>query len=171
MYDERFFYATLVASQNDVAWERMYEDYNSAVIPNILFDGGLYSKFGSPSSYLDYLELLDSACTRQVDSLELTVSMTMPLPTMIQATVTLRYLPPAVCCHVIGDINHDGSQPDIADLVYLVTYMFQDGPEPPCMAETNVDGEGEDTPDIADLVYLVTYMFQDGPPLAPCPEL
>ena len=94
-----------------------------------------------------------------------------PLPSLVQTTVTLRYLPPSVCCVLIGDVNHDGSGPDISDLVYLVTYMFQDGPEPPCMTEANIDTLGDDIPDIADLIYLVTYMFQDGPGLPPCPEL
>jgi hypothetical protein len=72
------------------------------------------------------------------------------------------------CCHVRGDINHDGSGPDITDLVYLVTYMFQGGPVPPCLPEADVNASGGG-PDIADLVYLVTYMFQGGPPPIPCP--
>ena len=67
--------------------------------------------------------------------------------------------------------NIDGGladQPDISDLVYLVTYMFQGGAAPPCMEEADVDGSGTG-PDIADLVYLVTYMFQGGPAPALCP--
>jgi hypothetical protein len=68
-----------------------------------------------------------------------------------------------------GDVDGNGTlEPDIADLVYLVTYMFQDGPEPPVMEACDIDGNGTPVPDIADLVYLVTYMFQDGPPLQ-CP--
>jgi len=85
------------------------------------------------------------------------------------------------CCLLRGDIDHDGVGPNIADLVYLVTYMFQNGPEPPCdepylpdcpehyFAETDIDGNGTCNPDIADLVYLVSYMFQGGPPPVPCP--
>ncbi len=74
------------------------------------------------------------------------------------------------CCVIRGDINHDGElEPDIADLIYLVTFMFQDGPEPPCMAETDINGDGSEAPDIADLIHLVSYMFQEGPPLVPCP--
>jgi hypothetical protein len=53
---------------------------------------------------------------------------------------------------------------DIADLVYLVTYMFQDGPEPIPFESGNINCAGGI--DISDLVYLVTYMFQDGP--EPC---
>jgi photosystem II stability/assembly factor-like uncharacterized protein len=91
-------------------------------------------------------------------------------------------VPPCGCCEIRGDVNHDGtSEPDIVDLIYLVTYMFQHGPEPLCsepyspacsdhyFAETDVNGDGSCTPDIIDLVYLVTYMFQDGPALVPCP--
>jgi hypothetical protein len=59
--------------------------------------------------------------------------------------------------------------PDIADLIYLVTYMFQEGPEPVCMDAADVNGNGTETPDIADLIYLVTFMFQDGPAPVACP--
>jgi hypothetical protein len=73
-----------------------------------------------------------------------------------------------VCCGVRADINHSGTGPDISDLVYLVTYMFQSGPVPPCAGEADINGDGSG-PDITDLVYLVTYMFQGGPAPLPCP--
>ncbi|MFH1686277.1 MAG: hypothetical protein ABIE70_01990 [bacterium] len=72
------------------------------------------------------------------------------------------------CCVTRGDVNHDGTGPDIADLVYLVNYMFNGGPEPECTKEADVTGSGGN-PDIADLVYLVNYMFNGGPPPIPCP--
>ncbi|MFH1686117.1 MAG: hypothetical protein ABIE70_01180 [bacterium] len=77
------------------------------------------------------------------------------------------------CCQIVGDVNHDGAGPDIADLVYLVNYMFNGGPPPPCdegglFVEADVNGDGAG-PDIADLVYLVNYMFNGGPPPAGCP--
>jgi uncharacterized protein (TIGR02145 family) len=62
-----------------------------------------------------------------------------------------------------ADINNDGTGPDIADLIHLVTYMFQNGPPPPQMFSTDVNGDGSVVPDISDLIYLVTYMFQGGP--------
>ncbi len=86
------------------------------------------------------------------------------------------------CCDNRADINHDGqADPDIADLIYMVSYMFQEGPEPPCdepyspecpdhyFAEADVNGDGTCSPDIADLIYLVTFMFQEGPVVVPCP--
>ena len=74
------------------------------------------------------------------------------------------------CCEGIrGNVNDDTEQAiDISDLVDLVTYMFQDGPEPGCVDEANIDGDGLGMIDIGDLVHLVTYMFQDGPAPADC---
>jgi hypothetical protein len=71
------------------------------------------------------------------------------------------------CCNIVGDINHNGAGPDIADLVYLVAFMFGNGPPPPCLEEADINGDGSG-PDVADLVHLVVYMFQGGPPPAPC---
>ncbi|HOP07037.1 MAG TPA: dockerin type I repeat-containing protein [candidate division Zixibacteria bacterium] len=71
------------------------------------------------------------------------------------------------CCVLVGDVNHSGTGPDIADLVYLVNYMFNGGPEPPCMEEAWGIGGGEGI-DISDLVYLVGYMFQGFAPPPPC---
>ncbi|HOP07941.1 MAG TPA: hypothetical protein PLF13_11700 [candidate division Zixibacteria bacterium] len=75
------------------------------------------------------------------------------------------------CCQHIGDINHSGTGPDISDLVYLVAYMFQGGPEPVCFepngGEADINGSGSG-PDISDLVYLVAYMFQGGAAPANC---
>ncbi len=64
---------------------------------------------------------------------------------------------------VCGDVNDDGGfGPDIADLVYLVDYMFTGGSPPPDMAAANIDGEPGIT--ISDLVFLVDFMFNGGPP-------
>jgi hypothetical protein len=61
---------------------------------------------------------------------------------------------------MVGDVI------DIADLVYLVDFMFNGGPPPPSMEEADVDASGQ--LDIADLVYLVDYMFNDGAAPLPC---
>ena len=80
-----------------------------------------------------------------------------------------------VCCVGIrGNVDGLGDEPneiDIADLVYLVNYMFDSGPVPSCIDEANVDGLGGAglEVDIADLVYLVSYMFSGGPAPVACP--
>ena len=74
------------------------------------------------------------------------------------------------CCVIRGDINHDSSPIiDIVDLVYMVNYMFKEGPEPICFWEADINGDGSPIIDIVDLVYMVNYMFKEGPDPAPCP--
>lgn len=63
-----------------------------------------------------------------------------------------------VCCADPGNVDHsENGQIDISDLVYLVDWMFNGGPPPPCMGEADIDASG--SIDIADLVELVDYMF------------
>ncbi len=79
----------------------------------------------------------------------------------------------ACCC--IGRGNADGilgpGGPNIADLTFLVDYLFQGGAAPSCPEEGNVDGTvGAGGPiDVADLSYLVVYLFEAGPAPPPCP--
>ncbi len=65
--------------------------------------------------------------------------------------------------YVCGNIDGDPSGSiDISDLVYLATYMFTGGDEPPALMSADCNGDG--AVDISDIVYLVDYMFLDGPP-------
>jgi hypothetical protein len=72
------------------------------------------------------------------------------------------------CVGMRGNIDYSvGDDPDIADLVYLVDWMFSGGPMPPCTAEADLTGDN--VIDIADLVYLVDFMFNGGPAPGECP--
>ena len=53
---------------------------------------------------------------------------------------------------------------DLADVVYLITYLYKQGPapEPECMGDANCDG----LVDVGDVVLLVNYLFKFGS--APC---
>jgi hypothetical protein len=62
--------------------------------------------------------------------------------------------------YVCGDMNDDGYPCDISDLVYLVDYMFLDGPAPAALASADCNGDGE--LDISDLVCFVEFMFSQG---------
>ncbi len=81
------------------------------------------------------------------------------------------------CCNGDGIRgNVDGAtggagEIDVSDLTYLVAYLFQGGPVPPCIDEGNVDGAtgGGGPIDVADLTYLVAYLFQGGSPPPSCP--
>ncbi len=65
-----------------------------------------------------------------------------------------------------GNVNGLGAI-TVADLTYLVSYLFNSGPTPPCLDEANVNGIGSIT--IADLTYLVSFLFNSGPLPAACP--
>ncbi len=69
------------------------------------------------------------------------------------------------CCQIRGDVDGSGAI-DVGDLTYLVAYLFQGGPEPPCLEEGDVDASG--SIDVGDLTYLVAYLFQGGPAPPPC---
>jgi len=72
-----------------------------------------------------------------------------------------------------GDINNDGADLiDVSDLVYLVDWIYVEGPAPfPSTRLADVDCSGGLPGDIADIVYLVDYMFTSGPPpVRPCFE-
>ncbi len=62
-----------------------------------------------------------------------------------------------------GDANND-SMVDAGDIVYLITYLYRNGPEPVPyeVGDVNCDGEVN----AADVVYLINYLFRNGPP--PC---
>ncbi|MFH1373702.1 MAG: hypothetical protein ABII79_07905 [bacterium] len=83
--------------------------------------------------------------------------------------IDLAFVITGPCC------NHDGIRGDadysmgldVGDLTYLVAYLFQGGPAPPCLEEGDVDGSG--AIDVGDLTYLVAYLFQGGPAPPPCP--
>lgn len=64
----------------------------------------------------------------------------------------------------IGDANNDGVI-DIGDVVYLINYLYKNGPEPePWLLVTDVNCDK--TVDIGDVVYLINYLYRHGE--APC---
>ncbi len=65
-----------------------------------------------------------------------------------------------------GDLDFTGTV-DIADLIYLVTYAFNEGPDPlPTWESADHDCSGGEI-DIGDIIHQVQFMFQEGPP-CPC---
>lgn len=75
------------------------------------------------------------------------------------------------CCQTRGDVNHSGGDTavDIADLTFMVDYLFGGGDAPLCDEEADVnDADDHVAIDISDLTYLVQYLFGGGPPPPPC---
>ncbi len=87
----------------------------------------------------------------------------------IETDVISTPAPPTTCCigELRGNIDMDpADQIDISDLVFIVDYMFNGGPEPPCFDEADMNCDG--VIDISDLVWVVDYMFTGGPPPCRC---
>ena len=58
---------------------------------------------------------------------------------------------------------------NIADITFLVAYLFAGGPEPTCLEEADVVPGVPVEINIADLDYLISHVFRGGPALPPCP--
>jgi hypothetical protein len=69
--------------------------------------------------------------------------------------------------HRSGDVNCDGKV-NVADITYLVNYLFSGGP-PPDIPQT-ADANGDCATNVADVTYLVNYLFNGGPAPVPCPQ-
>lgn len=65
--------------------------------------------------------------------------------------------------YLCGDIDDNGEGPNVADLTYLVAYLFRGGPEPPLPAAANINGNPEGTIEVSDLTALIAYLFRGGP--------
>ncbi|MCK4857716.1 MAG: right-handed parallel beta-helix repeat-containing protein [candidate division Zixibacteria bacterium] len=71
------------------------------------------------------------------------------------------------CIFICGDADGDGMV-NIADVVYLINYIFSGGPPPDPLLAGDVDCNS--MVNIADVVYLIDYIFAGGPePCAGCP--
>lgn len=67
-----------------------------------------------------------------------------------------------------GWINPD-STTNLADVVYLVNWLFASGPEPTCLDASDVNDDAG--LDVADVIYLASYLFASGAkPAAPFPN-
>ena len=80
---------------------------------------------------------------------------------------TLRQCAVGEIRFIRGDPNVDGKT-DIADAVFLLTYLFREGARPSCMESANANDDL--MIDIADTIYLLNFLFKAGvPPRAPFP--
>jgi hypothetical protein len=66
--------------------------------------------------------------------------------------------------YLCGDCNGDGVI-NLGDVVYLITYLYKNGPAPNPILAGDVNCNG--VVDLGDVVYLITYLYKGGPP-PPC---
>ncbi|MCX6829397.1 MAG: hypothetical protein NT002_08985 [candidate division Zixibacteria bacterium] len=71
----------------------------------------------------------------------------------------------ASCCDLPGDANNNGLV-NIQDVTYMIKFLYQAGPPPPCLDEANVNGFNP--LNIQDVTYLIKFLYQAGtPPVCP----
>ena len=71
--------------------------------------------------------------------------------------VKIAKLPKVSCADVNGDESFD-----YIDLVYLLSYLFENGPAPVAPASGDVDNSGDIN--VADVMYIINYRLNSGPP-------
>ncbi len=91
-----------------------------------------------------------------------------------QADADTNGIGDACCCVDRGNVDDSagtGGSVTVADLTYLVSFLFLGGQLPPCPEQGNTDGRFDSGGpiDVADLTYLVSYLFLGGEPPPPCP--
>ncbi len=64
--------------------------------------------------------------------------------------------------YICGDINSDGVFQYIFELIFLIDYIFRNGPAPSNELASDVDGNGE-FQGILELTYLIDYAYRGGP--------
>jgi hypothetical protein len=77
-----------------------------------------------------------------------------------------------ICDAFIGDANgSNGPTPiDIDDVVYLIAYIFSEGPAPTPYEVASGDANSSCGVDIDDVVFLIAYIFSEGPAPLTCEE-
>jgi hypothetical protein len=68
----------------------------------------------------------------------------------------------AGCGIICGDASGDLLL-NIGDAVYLIAYLFREGPAPPVPAAVDLNGNGET--DVGDVTMIINYIFRNGLPL------
>ena len=68
---------------------------------------------------------------------------------------------------ICGDVNNSGGDPDIADITYLIAFLYLNGPPPVHMEAADVNNSGGD-PDIADITGIISFLYLNGRDLV-CP--
>ncbi len=73
----------------------------------------------------------------------------------------LGALPRPTVSVLVGDLNRD-TRVNIADVIFLLGYLFAHAEAPWCLELADINGDGRNN--IADPIHLLSYLFAKGPP-------
>jgi len=71
-----------------------------------------------------------------------------------------------VCDYICGDVEEDDDI-DLLDVVFLINYLYNDGPEPATIEACDINNSGDIN--ILDITGLINYLYKGGPEPA-CPQ-
>jgi len=111
---------------------------------------------------LDSLTGVISGTPSVVDSFDFTIKVTDSSSPNNTDTQEL-YIKVIESSFVRGDVNHD-SVIDLEDVLYLINYLYMNGPEPLPWEAGDVNCGG--IIDFTDVLYLINYLYKGGP--SPC---
>jgi hypothetical protein len=80
-------------------------------------------------------------------------------PDLVSGGIDISLEAPPELPFVRADTNADGGT-DIADVVWLLSYLFADGAPPACIKTADANDMGD--VDIADAIYILGYLFANG---------
>jgi hypothetical protein len=113
-----------------------------------------------------YFAPADTGSYELTVTLEDTTALVLNLPDSAMTTVHTWYVDyREIIC---GDVNGDLTV-NVSDVVYMISYVFGDGPPPEPLLTGDVDCN--ELINVSDIVYLIAFVFGDGPePCAECPQ-
>ena len=99
------------------------------------------------------------SCNFQADDVTLLDSSGTLLETYLvgNGPIFLALYPP----WIKGDSNGDGEL-SVSDVVYLISYLFKNGPAPKFLSSADANCDEKIT--VSDVIYLINYLFKGGPP-------
>ena len=120
----------------------------------------------------DYIELasLDQAPSSSIDSVRFATNGGASGMVGVNTIAVFGHeMPEGVGPFIRGDVNSD-SRMDIADAVFVFSFLFTGGDGPTCLSAMNSNAEAG-VPNLTAGIYLLNYLFMGGgPPPAPFPE-
>lgn len=64
-----------------------------------------------------------------------------------------------ICCEIAGDASDDGKT-NIADVAFVISWLFAGGDSPECCSQASANGD--DKVNIADVSFVITWLFGGG---------
>jgi len=132
-------------------------DLDSVIISSYppLIDANLVDS-GNATAVFSYLP--DASVVGSVFTVNFVVT---DFPGGVADTVTTQFAP---VTYLRGDLD-DNDRYTMNDLVFMISYLFRQGPAPLVLESGDVDGDG--SINVADVSYLIRFMYYGGPPPAP----